>query len=159
MLEYVSIPKEELMGVLSEIPEISPELIKEIEQKLIARLNQNYKKFYAEKNTVSKKIWNIVPGVTFKQANQIHPMQQRDVQSIITLSEEDSNIKKIIIFGSSLSKLCNPWSDLDIYLELKTPANMSKLQLNVETPLDIWTNFTVDTNLLNEIEMGVKVYG
>lgn len=52
-------------------------------------------------------------------ANKIFPTQQRDVKKIIDACSQDSNITKIIIFVSSITSARNPWSDIDVYVEMK----------------------------------------
>ena len=55
----------------------------------------------------------------FKNINLIFPTQQQDVYNLIQASIPDKNIRKIIIFGNSVTKACNPWSDIDVYFEKK----------------------------------------
>lgn len=93
----------------------------------------------------------------FMNANKIFPTQQRDVKKIIDACSQDSNITKIIIFGSSITSACNPWSDIDVYVEMKEDKQWPRIDVH-EVPLDKWTNFMVDDNLYKEIKMGVTVY-
>lgn len=58
-------------------------------------------------------MWNVVCD-NYMSANKIFPTQQRDVYHIIKICRRDLNINKVIIFGSSVTALCNPWSDIDI---------------------------------------------
>jgi predicted nucleotidyltransferase len=93
----------------------------------------------------------------FQNANHIFPTQQRDVASIIKEWEKDSRIKKITIFGSSVTSACNPWSDVDIYVELN--SDFYPRIPKIENPADVFTNFEVDDRLLEEINRtGVVVY-
>lgn len=49
----------------------------------------------------------------------IHPLKQVEVDAIITLAEKSPCIQWIIIFGSSTSVRCHPFSDLDICIKFK----------------------------------------
>lgn len=94
----------------------------------------------------------------FLNANRIFPTQQRDVKKFIDVCKLDNNIKKIVIFGSSVTSLCNPWSDIDVYLELEHDLRLPSI-CNPDAVYDKWTNFTVDKTLMDEInKTGVVVY-
>lgn len=54
----------------------------------------------------------------------------------------DADVRKVIIFVSSMTSARNLWSDINVYFGL-----------------DTWTNFTVDTDLLHEVlEKGVVMF-
>ena len=95
----------------------------------------------------------------FKNINKIFPTKQKDIRQMVEVCKKDKNIKKIIIFGSSITSLCNPWSDIDIYFEFKKePNSYPSISSNVAV-FDKWDNFNVDDNLLKEItKNGVIVY-
>ena len=93
----------------------------------------------------------------FKNVEHIFPTQQRDVSTIVAKAKLDSNIKEIIIFGSSVTSACNPWSDIDVYFDLEEDKPLP--YFGISTGLDAWTNFLVDKHLMSEIkEKGVVVY-
>ena len=78
---------------------------------------------------------------------------------MINACRDDGNIKKIVIFGSSVTSACNPWSDIDVYFEMEHDVNKFPVAKNAENAFDKWSNFTVSEELLNEInEKGVVVY-
>ena len=93
----------------------------------------------------------------FKNAEKIFPTQQRDVYKIVKACKKDTNIQRVIIFGSSITPLCNPWSDIDVYADMLEDKNFPSLGV-YEVPVDKWTNFTVDDELYKEIKQGVVVY-
>lgn len=64
-------------------------------------------------------------------ANLIFPTQQHDVYHIIKICRQDPNIKKVVIFGSSVTSAC-------IWIK--------------EVATDMWNNFTVDDDLYREIK-------
>lgn len=93
----------------------------------------------------------------FKNAEFIFPTQQRDVLKIVNTVKLDANIRRVIIFGSSVTSACNPWSDVDVYFELDKDKRLPVFGL--ENSLDAWTNFSVDKELLSSIlDTGVTVY-
>ena len=99
----------------------------------------------------------IVEG--FDNVDLIFPTQQRDVLKLVKGLRKHENVLKIVIFGSSTRSDCNPWSDLDVYIELKEDKYPRMNYGSIEAALDVWTNFTVDEQLYNEImETGVVVY-
>ena len=95
----------------------------------------------------------------FKNINLIFPTKQKDVRKMIEVCKKDKNIQKIIIFGSSTTSLCTPWSDIDIYFEFKKePKSYPSIGSN-NAVFDKWDNFTVDDRLLDEIRnTGVVVF-
>lgn len=101
-------------------------------------------------------MWNVF-SEPFKNAARIFPTQQKDVCEIIKRYSADSNVKKLIVFGSSITSACNPWSDIDIYVEMEENKNLPPSGVR-EVAVDVWTNFTVDKHLYSEIKKGVTVY-
>ncbi|WP_083504310.1 nucleotidyltransferase domain-containing protein [Acetivibrio ethanolgignens] len=51
----------------------------------------------------------------------------------------------MVVFGSSVTSACNPWSDIDIYVELDKDEVIRAPKVGV--PVDVFTNFEVDTRL------------
>ena len=93
----------------------------------------------------------------FLNAELIFPTQQRDVKIVIDSLSKYREVKAIIIFGSSVTPLCNPWSDIDIFIECA--EGFHRPPIHTEAPLDIWTSDMVDEDLLSEIlSKGVLVY-
>lgn len=93
----------------------------------------------------------------FMNVEKIFPTQQRDVSTLLNSFIANQQVKKVIVFGSSVTSACNPWSDIDVYVELTEDVSIRKPRVGV--PVDLWTNFDVDSRLLSEItEKGVLVY-
>lgn len=102
--------------------------------------------------------WKNVADRHFMNAEHIFPLQQRDILKIVEKAKTIPEISKVIIFGSSVTPLCNPWSDIDVYI-VQDNVNTKITFEDLEAPVDKWTNFTVDDELLEEImEKGVCVY-
>ena len=95
----------------------------------------------------------------YQNITRIFPTQQADVGRMIDVCRDNPNIKKIVIFGSSVTPLCNPWSDIDIYFEMLEPPKRYPSIGSHTAVLDKWDNFSVDEALKREIdETGVTVY-
>lgn len=77
--------------------------------------------------------------------------------NLINKLKKDKNINKIIVFGSSVTNSCHIDSDLDVYLELERNKKATINKIDYE--LDLWNNYTVSDELLEEInDKGVVVY-
>ncbi|MCD8134123.1 MAG: hypothetical protein LUE19_09785 [Clostridiales bacterium] len=66
-----------------------------------------------------KNMWDfpLVDGVAFSDANRIHPLMQKRVDTLIRALSKDRNIRRVILFGSSLEFRCDSRSDIDLYIE------------------------------------------
>ena len=94
---------------------------------------------------------------SFKNIDKIHPSQQQRVADIIDTLKKYKQVKKIIIFGSSLTYKCHYNSDIDIYVELSEEINVKKY--NIDCRVDFWTNYTIEPIMYEEvINKGVCVY-
>ena len=104
------------------------------------------------------KLWNAVTK-PFKNIHRIFPTQQNEIVKMIDVCKNIPNIKRIIIFGSSITAQCNPWSDIDIYFDIDEDMTKLPVVKDTEVVWDKWDTFSVDKNLLNEIlNTGVIVY-
>lgn len=98
-------------------------------------------------------------GKPFLNIKKIFPTKQKYVAQMIDVCKNNPNVKKIIIFGSSITSGCNPWSDIDIYFEMeKEPHSYPTIASHTQA-FDKWSNFTASGDLLTEIQKnGVVVY-
>lgn len=95
----------------------------------------------------------------YLNASRIFPTRQRYIAEMIDACYEDKNIIKAIVFGSSITSACNPWSDIDIYFEQEVESDVLPSIHSDEVVFDKWTNFTCDEKLKAEIEKkGVVFY-
>lgn len=101
-----------------------------------------------------KNMWDfpITEGVTFPNANRVHPLMQRRVEKLIQHICKDKNIRRLVLYGSSLEFRCNSTSDIDLYIEKydkdKKLTNLPEL----DCELDIITNLSPDSRLYQEID-------
>ena len=63
-------------------------------------------------------VWPKVKDVSqYQGVNFIHPWKQKKVEELINYTKNNyPNIKAIAIFGSSVTPMCELWSDIDIVL-------------------------------------------
>ena len=103
-------------------------------------------------------MWRLV-SKNFLNARRIFPTKQRHVADMVETCRQDKNVKKAVVFGSSVTAACNPWSDIDIYFELDEEKPNLPTYPSHKVVWDKWTNFSVSPELLKEIEQkGVTVY-
>lgn len=101
--------------------------------------------------------WRICIEHPFINCDKINILQQKKVSELIDDFSKDNNVLKIIIFGSSVTNKCHVNSDVDIFILLKENKKLVSAYHNFV--FDLWTNYTVDHRLLNEIiKTGVIVY-
>uniref|UniRef100_N2AP47 Polymerase beta nucleotidyltransferase domain-containing protein n=1 Tax=Eubacterium plexicaudatum ASF492 TaxID=1235802 RepID=N2AP47_9FIRM len=89
-----------------------------------------------------RNMWDfeVKQGVDFIHCNRVHPLMQTRVQQVLEELRQDPNIKKIVLFGSSLEFRCGSYSDIDLYIEKKDPA----LPLRTEPVLDCELDIVMD---------------
>ena len=109
---------------------------------------------------MNKYKWRICIKDAFNHCENIYPIQQKKVKTLLDEIKNNQYVKKIVIFGSSVTPACHIGSDVDVYVELD--KNISKKDLisdSLNFVYDLWTNYMVDERLLNEInEKGLVVY-
>ena len=123
----------------------------------------------------SKKNWKYHVLVSHPAAvnlEYIHPLNQELVNKIAERASEDSNVKRIIIFGSSITNRCNPFSDLDLCIDWRmrshdddgvfvpeTNAFMKFIAIETKGNVDILAYDDIENPLMRKsIDEGVVVY-
>lgn len=102
--------------------------------------------------------WNICIDRPFKNCSFVYPIQQRKVRALIDELSKNENVLLIVIFGSSVSERCHIDSDVDVYVRLQHEQH-NLIPCCFDFAYDLWTNFTVDDRLKEEIRKGgVWVY-
>ena len=71
---------------------------------------------------------NVLKNLTFDNVRLIFPLKQKAVYEMIQVCKKEPNVRKIIIFGSSVTSACNPWSDIDILVDIDSSAHMGLIQ-------------------------------
>ena len=114
--------------------------------------------FYKRKTADQKKVWRVCIQDPFENCEKIYPIQQKKVKQMINNIKEDSNVEKIVVFGSSVQDTCHMGSDVDFYIVLKQDQKIT-FKETLSFMYDIWTNYTVDSRMYEEItKKGVTVY-
>ena len=100
--------------------------------------------------------WKNCTGVSSLNITKIFPTKQRGVLALVEDAKRKPQVEKIIIFGSSVTYKCNPWSDIDV---LVYASDYAQLHGSKEQVYDIIYSFNADETLLKEVEKtGVLVY-
>lgn len=94
----------------------------------------------------------VMEGVDFPDANRIHPIMQSRVETLIHEFRKDQNIRRVILFGSSLEFRCSSASDIDIYIEKEDPGKKLAYLPELGCEVDIITNLPSDNKLYQKIE-------
>lgn len=94
----------------------------------------------------------VLAGVSFQNANRVHPLMQKRVERLICELKKDSNIRKLVLYGSSLEFRCSSFSDIDIYIEKYDSGKKLKFLPELDCEVDIITNLQPDNRLYREIE-------
>ena len=93
----------------------------------------------------------------FLGIEHVHPLQQRKVRELVDHFSENPDIKRVILFGSSVEENCNIDSDIDIYIESACYDNLLKKAFHF--PIDRITPDMLSESLRKEIKRhGVVIY-
>jgi Nucleotidyltransferase domain. len=113
---------------------------------------------YAEKYRLPDRArWRVCVDEPYMNCEKTHPLQQRKIRALISEMKNDPDVRQIIVFGSSVTDRCHVGSDVDIYAVTSTDKMPVKGSYDFE--YDLWTNFTADKRLKEEImRKGVCVY-
>lgn len=73
----------------------------------------------------------VMEGCDFMNVNKVHPYKQKCVGAVCSSAKSEFSgiVSKIIVFGSSVTYNCRPWSDLDICIEWKHEFRDDIMQL------------------------------
>ena len=94
----------------------------------------------------------VLEGIYFHNANRVHPLMQGRVEKLIRELKKDKNIRKLILYGSSLEFRCSSTSDIDIYIEKYDPEKKLVFLPELDCEVDIITNLPPDNRLYQKIE-------
>lgn len=94
----------------------------------------------------------VMEGITFQKANRVHPLMQRRIETLIRELGKDQNIRRLILFGSSLEFRCRSNSDIDLYIEKYNPDKKLEYFPELDCEVDILTNLQPDNKLYQRIE-------
>ncbi|WP_244324689.1 nucleotidyltransferase domain-containing protein [Sporofaciens musculi] len=102
----------------------------------------------------TKDMWDfpVMEGIAFPDANRVHPLMQGRVEKLIYELAKDQNIRRVVLFGSSLEFRCNSASDMDIYIEKFDSGKKLEYVPELDCEIDIVTNLSHDNRLYHEIE-------
>ncbi len=101
----------------------------------------------------AKNMWDfpVMNGISFPNANRVHPLMQRRVEKLIHELDKDQNIRRLILFGSSLEFRCSSTSDIDLYIEKQNPEKKLATFPELDCDTDIITNLTPENPLYQRI--------
>ena len=94
----------------------------------------------------------VMEGISFENANRVHPLMQRRVEKLLHGIAGDMNIRRAILFGSSLEFRCSSTSDIDIYIEKYDLEKKLASLPDIDCELDIITNLRPDNKLYQRIQ-------
>ena len=79
--------------------------------------------------------FSVMSGVSFPNAQFVHPIKQQCVQMLYDELWQDDNVLLMVVFGSAVDFRCHSHSDVDVYLERKDRAHYHSLQCDTEVDL------------------------
>lgn len=94
----------------------------------------------------------VMEGVSFPNANRVHPLMQRRVEKLIHELGRDQNIRRVVLFGSSLEFRCSSMSDIDLYIEKYDQEKKLAHFPELDCEADIITDLKPGSRLYQEIE-------
>ncbi len=117
------------------------------------------------KDIFSEKGFPVVVTTDCRNINKVYPLKQKSVAGLYSMAKKHKEIKRIYIFGSSVTPKCNINSDIDICLDADTRDGMAIFNIQKEMGeicdwnCDIIMYSNMGSRLRNTIENeGVIIY-
>ena len=102
-------------------------------------------------------VWPKCIDEDYMNVNYIFPTKQKDVCDIIKAVLPDENITRVCIFGSTITKDCNLWDDIDVYFEKRKEGDNPVIEN--DSVYDFRDNFNTSKEMRREIyKYGIVVY-
>lgn len=92
------------------------------------------------------------------ECNRIHPLKQKEVNQIYEYVKNNNDIKKVIIFGSSVNIRCNIKSDLDVAILLKEDSFNRNNENIISERIQEITDYNSDIIWLNKLDKNSQLY-
>lgn len=107
-------------------------------------------------------VWKVNRWVKnpYRNVEHIHPLMQDDVERILDQLRLCPCVKRVTVFGSSTTTACNPWSDIDIFVE-GCLEHFPHPKLRVASGIDVLDDEAVecDPDFIRKVKRdGVVVY-
>jgi len=121
-------------------------------------------------NKYKKFKFNNITNYNYDFLTYIHPLNQKKIAKIYNSIKDIQNIKRVIIFGSSVNIRCNKNSDIDIYIDLKDKNASRDIKNNISDliqksndyneSIDIIWSGSIDekTEMYKNIMNGIIIY-
>ena len=122
---------------------------------------------YCDKNRFYYPIKTSCEDVTAFDISRVYPLQQDNVKAAYNAIKDFDCIKRVVVFGSSITMKCTEHSDLDLCIELKNPGNvedMCKVGAAIRDAVDcnvdiLWReSLTIESPVLFTIRKGLIIY-
>lgn len=101
-----------------------------------------------------KNMWDfpVKEGVSFQNANRVHPLMQARVEKLIHHLLGDKNVKRAVLFGSSLEFRCSSGSDIDLYIDKFEKGRKLQELPELDCEVDIVMDLSPESALYREID-------
>lgn len=115
---------------------------------------------YIDKDNGNLWDFQVLDGVCFENANRIHPLKQKEIQTIINRIKVDEHVVGLIIFGSATEFRCNSRSDIDMFVIRDDDKSELDVDIyNLPSEQDIFFSNSAGERLKKILkEHGVLVY-
>lgn len=91
-------------------------------------------------------------GIAYPHAQYTHPLKQDDIQIIYDMFLRDSNVRLLVVFGSTVNMVCHSSSDLDLYVELQNSDTPPKIPDSVVSDVDLVYGISKTSSLYKSID-------
>ena len=108
-----------------------------------------------------RELWDfpVKEGISYPNANRVHPLMQERVERILLAARSEGNLKRLVLYGSSLEFRCSSTSDIDLYAESVDPEKPLAFIPDLDCEVDLVTNLSRDSRLYREIDRtGLVLY-
>ena len=126
----------------------------------------NWEEYY-DKNRFLYPVKPSCRNITTFDIGRVYPLQQDNVKTTYDVVKHCCGVKRVIVFGSSITMKCNEQSDLDLCIEMLDPDNhelknnvANSIRDAVDCDVDILWRENLDNTcpVLVDIRKGLVIY-
>lgn len=107
-----------------------------------------------KKNTINH--FPIIAPDKYVDMSRIYPTKQQQIKNILLEIRNDTQLKSLHLFGSSITMLCNKDSDIDLAIEINELSNKTRNEISEK--IQLACNWNADIIWMDHLSKNDRIY-